>query len=101
MKRRCVLVCQNRSCKRNGAEAVLAAFKACTADMASVFVAESECTGQCSSGPTVRVMPDQTWYCRVTPDDVPRITEEHLTADTPVQSLLHPRFHPSMDSFTP
>lgn len=95
------MVCQNRSCQRNGSDAVLAEFKACTDDMPDIFVAESECTGQCSSGPTVRISPDQTWYCRVKPDDVSRIIAEHLEADTPVESLLHPRFHPRMDSFMP
>ncbi len=98
MKRRCVLVCQNRSCQRNGSDVVLAAFKQCTTEMPSVFVAASDCMGQCSSGPTVQVTPDQTWYCRVTPDDVPQIVDEHLEADTPVDSLLHPRFHPRYDN---
>ncbi|MEB3355549.1 MAG: (2Fe-2S) ferredoxin domain-containing protein [Synechococcales bacterium] len=94
--RRCVLVCQHRSCQRNGSEAVLAAFKA--TPVANVFVSGSDCTGQCSSGPTVRVMPDGTWYCRVKPEDVVTIVDEHLKGDRPVQSLLHPRLHPRFDA---
>jgi (2Fe-2S) ferredoxin len=69
--------------------------------MSSVFVAESDCTGQCSSGPTVRVTPEQSWYCRVTPEDVTTIVDQHLMGDRPVESLLHPRFHPRADSFLP
>ncbi|MEL6223672.1 MAG: (2Fe-2S) ferredoxin domain-containing protein [Cyanobacteria bacterium J06627_8] len=99
VQRRCVLVCQGRSCQRNGACAVLDTLRSSTSEMASVFVTECECTGQCSSGPTVRVMPDQTWYCRVKPDDVLAIIDEHLDGDRPVQSLLHPRFHPQLESF--
>lgn len=101
MKRRCILVCQNRSCQRQGSQAVLAEFKAQTREMPSVFVAASDCTGQCSSGPTVRVTPDQTWYCRVKATDVQPIVQQHLEADQPVQSLLHPRFHRGKNSFLP
>jgi (2Fe-2S) ferredoxin len=42
----------------------------------------------------VRVLPDETWYCRVKPADVPTIVEHHLEGGEPVAELLHPRFHP-------
>lgn len=95
IKRRCVLVCQYRSCARNGSEAVLKAFQAATP--VGVFASGSDCMGQCASGPTVRVMPDGFWYCRIQPNDVPLITEQHLLQDQPVEALLHPRFHSSFD----
>lgn len=89
------MVCHHRSCVRNGSEAVYDAFKhEKSSGNSSFFVSRSECTGQCSSGPTVRVMPDQTWYCHVKPEDVPQIVTQHLQHNTPVESLLHPRFHP-------
>lgn len=53
--------------------------------------------GQCASGPTVRVMPDDYWYCRIQPSDVTLITNQHLKQDQPVKELLHPRFHSSFD----
>ena len=87
-----MLVCQYRSCTRNGSAEVLAAFR--VAAPTGVFVNSSDCLGQCASGPTVRVMPDGTWYCRVKPADVGAIVQQHLVSDQPVQSLLHPRFHP-------
>ncbi|MBD2464980.1 (2Fe-2S) ferredoxin domain-containing protein [Oscillatoria sp. FACHB-1407] len=99
MKRRCVLVCQARSCARSGSEDVLAAFQ--KTDLPTVFASGSECMGQCASGPTVQVMPDQVWYCRVKVEDVPLIVEQHLKADQPVEALLHPRFHPRDDAFIP
>ncbi|WP_242050742.1 (2Fe-2S) ferredoxin domain-containing protein [Oculatella sp. FACHB-28] len=98
-KRRCVLVCQHRSCLRSGSADVLAAFQA--AATPGVFVSASDCMGQCGSGPTVKVAPDNTWYCRVKPTDVPVIIEHHLQSDKPVEALLHPRFHPRMDAFSP
>ena len=48
-----------------------------------ILVAESGCMGQCSSGPTVRIMPDNTWYCRVQPEDVDTIVNQHLKAGPP------------------
>jgi (2Fe-2S) ferredoxin len=91
-QRRLIQVCQNRTCLRSYSDQVLAAFQAhCSV---GVMVTGSECLGQCSSGPTVKVMPDNVWYCRVRPDDVDEIIEQHCQAGHPVKRLLHPRFHP-------
>jgi (2Fe-2S) ferredoxin len=90
-----VAICQYRSCERNGAAEVLAAFR--EAVPTGVVVSASDCMGQCASGPTVTVTPDGTWYCRVKPQDVGAIVVEHLQADQPVERLLHPRFHPRFD----
>jgi (2Fe-2S) ferredoxin len=96
VQRRCVLVCQYRSCSRNGAAAVLAAFQ--TAVPSGIFASGSDCMGQCASGVTVRVMPDGTWYCRIQPQHVLSIVEQHLCGNQPVAALLHPRFHPPEDT---
>ncbi|GAB4380411.1 MAG: hypothetical protein Kow00121_36610 [Elainellaceae cyanobacterium] len=96
-KRRCVVVCQYRSCARNGSEAVLAAFQAAVPP--NVFVSGSDCMGQCASGPTVRVMPDGSWYCRIKPGNITEIVEQHLYHNQPVETLLHPRFHPRFDAY--
>lgn len=93
LQRRCVLVCQYRSCSRNGAAEVLTAFQATVPG--GVFAVGSDCMGQCASGVTVRVMPDGTWYCRIQPKHVPLIVEHHLCQNQPVVALLHPRFHSS------
>jgi (2Fe-2S) ferredoxin len=92
-QRRCVIVCQYRSCTRNGAAEVMAAFQA--AVPAGVFASGSDCMGQCAAGVTVRVMPEGSWYCRIRPDHVPLIVEQHLLGNQPVVALLHPRFHPA------
>ncbi|WP_228041199.1 ferredoxin [Nodosilinea sp. LEGE 07088] len=87
-----VQVCRHRSCDRGGSEQVLAAFR--QHQSSTILVTESECMGQCSAGPTVQVMPGNTWYCRVTAADVPRIVEQHLQGGELVRDRLHPRFHP-------
>jgi (2Fe-2S) ferredoxin len=94
------MVCQHRSCERNYSPDVLTALQAIAPP--GVLIASSGCLGQCGSGPTVQVMPDQTWYCRVKPEDASEIVESHLKGDRPVRRLLHPRFHPDEAiAFTP
>lgn len=87
-----ILVCQYTNCLRNGSAAVLAAFQGYS--VSGAMVIGCGCQGQCNMGATVRVLPDDTWYCRVKPDDVRTIVEQHLKHDRPVSTLLHPRFHP-------
>ncbi|MBC6478059.1 MAG: (2Fe-2S) ferredoxin domain-containing protein [Hormoscilla sp. GM7CHS1pb] len=94
-----VLVCQYRSCEKNGSAAVLAAFE--SGEIPGVEVTGSNCLGQCSTGPTVRVLPEETWYCRVQPQDVPEVIERHLLHGKPVARLLHPRFHPYAQYYIP
>jgi (2Fe-2S) ferredoxin len=91
-KRRYITVCQYRSCVRNGSEAVFQALQAAAPKF--VLVSKSDCMGQCASGPTVYVMPDKTWYCRVQRCHVDAIVQQHLWNNCPVERLLHPRFHP-------
>ena len=86
-----VSICQYQSCQRNGSAEVLAAFKKLI--LPEFTVNGCDCLGQCSSGPTVKINPDNIWYCRVKPTDVPEIVEQHLTEGKPVDRLLHPRIH--------
>jgi (2Fe-2S) ferredoxin len=86
-----VLVCQNRSCRKQGAAAVLAAFKA--SPVTDVTVIGSGCLAQCGSGPMVVVMPDQIWYSRVHPSEVPVVVERHLQGGHPVESMLYRKYH--------
>lgn len=91
-QRRFIQVCQYRSCLRFQSADVLAALKQHA--HADLMVSASSCLGQCGSGPTVRVAPDNVWYCRVRPCDVDEIIEQHIHQGKPVKRLLHPRFHP-------
>jgi (2Fe-2S) ferredoxin len=85
-----IWVCQHRNCQAQGSEALLAAF---VAAMAEGAVRGCECQGQCNLGATVRVLPDQLWYCRVKVEDVPEIVEAYQQGDRSVDRLLHPRLH--------
>lgn len=47
----------------------------------------------------MRVMPGDTWYCRVKLEDVSIIVDEHVNNGRPVDRLLHPRMHPSEGTY--
>ncbi|MBD2089230.1 (2Fe-2S) ferredoxin domain-containing protein [Microcoleus sp. FACHB-1515] len=87
-----VLVCQNRTCRRQGAAQVLQAFSA-QVD-AAIEVRSSSCLGQCGNGPMVLVLPDQVWYSAVQPIEVTIVVDRHLHHDQPVCNLLYRKFHP-------
>jgi (2Fe-2S) ferredoxin len=80
----------------NGSAEVLAAFwsNPISNIESDIEIVASECQGQCNLGPTVRVLPDDIWYCRVQPADVPEIAVQHLQQGEPIDRLLHPRLHP-------
>lgn len=89
---RCVLVCQNRTCRKHGAQKVLAAFEAHS--VVGVKVVGSGCLGQCGMGPMVRVIPDEVWYCHVSPDEVSAVVERHLKGGKAIAAMLYRKFHP-------
>ncbi|MBD2293657.1 (2Fe-2S) ferredoxin domain-containing protein [Anabaena sphaerica FACHB-251] len=88
---KCVQVCQHRSCRKQGAGKVLAAFQ--MLPVPDVTVTASGCLGQCGNGPMVLVLPDMVWYCRVLPQEVPLLVEKHLLGGQRVQKMLYHRFH--------
>ncbi|BAY13492.1 (2Fe-2S) ferredoxin domain-containing protein [Calothrix sp. NIES-2098] len=89
---RCVRVCQNRTCKKQGAADVLAAFAALL--VPDVMVTASGCLGQCGNGPMVLVLPEMVWYSGVQPNEVPLLVEQHLLGAQRVKQMLYYRFHP-------
>lgn len=96
--KRCILVCQHRSCLKNGSAEVLAAFQ--EAETPDMTVESSGCMGQCNTGPTVRILPDEIWYWRVNPSDVPAIIEQHLQGGKPVEAKLNRRIHMCWEAFS-
>ena len=86
-----VLVCQNRTCKKQGSGKVLAAFLA--HPVSGVTVVGSGCLGQCGNGPMVLVEPEEVWYERVHKNEVPAVVERHLLGQCPVKAMLYRKFH--------
>jgi (2Fe-2S) ferredoxin len=91
-QKRSIMVCQHTACLKNGSAQVLKTFQ--ESDLPEdIIVKGVECQGQCSSGPTVRIIPEETWYCRVKPSDVSLIVNQHLKGGKRVEEKLHPRIH--------
>ncbi len=86
-----VLVCQNRTCRKQGAAKVLAAFGKLSPS--EVEVVASSCLGQCGSGPMVLVVPEEVWYCGVCEEEVAAIADRHLRGGKPVEAMLYRKFH--------
>ena len=86
-----VLVCQNRTCLKQGAAKILAALEDAT--VPDTVIKKSGCLGQCGNGPMVLVLPEETWYSRVQLSGVKAIAERHLRQGQPVRGMLYRKFH--------
>jgi (2Fe-2S) ferredoxin len=54
---------------------------------ADIMVTNTGCLGLCSMGPIVMIYPEQTWYGKVTPDDVEDIMDA-LEEGSQVERLI-------------
>ena len=88
-----VLVCQHRTCAKDGAAKVLATLQ--QQEIIKVSVEACGCLGLCGSGPIVVVLPDNVYYWRVTPKKAQTIIEAHLIGNVEIRSMMHPRLHPN------
>lgn len=93
-----IFICTNRRdpgnpkgcCATKGAEKVREAFKKAVHEndlRATMRANAAGCLDQCDHGVTVVVYPEQTWYGKVTPEDVDEIVKSHLIGGVPVERL--------------
>ncbi len=88
----CVTVCSGTGCHALGSDKVSEAFVrelSRNGLKVKVDVRRTGCHGFCERGPLVVIMPDETCYLGVKPDDVPEIISETLVARRPVERLLY------------
>ena len=91
-----VLVCGGSGCVSNSSFDVLAELDKQLEKAGlekEVRTVKTGCFGLCVAGPIVVVFPEGTFYCKVKPDDVAEIVEEHLLKGRIVRRLL---FHESI-----
>jgi (2Fe-2S) ferredoxin len=89
--RHLVLVCTGSSCRKEGADGVVAACRAECKERglrADVHVVRARCLGRCDDACNVVVASDGTWYGGVTAKGARRIVREHLEAGVPVAELV-------------
>ncbi len=87
-----ILVCGGTSCHTSKSEDILKNFqdliKAKGLD-AEVQVIRTGCFGFCEKGPIIKMMPDNTFYTQVKPEDCAEILEEHIIKGKKVDRLLY------------
>lgn len=87
-----VLICQHRTCAKDGAAQVIAIFQ--DKPIPNVTIESSGCLGLCGSGPMVVILPDNVYYWHITPQKAQEIITTHLIGNTKIPSMMHPRLHP-------
>lgn len=80
-------------CKTKNAEELILTFKqeiAKAGIAGQVRAQKAGCLDTCEFGPSVVIYPDNVWYGKVTPQDVPEIVQSHLVLANPVKRLQIP-----------
>ncbi len=87
-----LLVCGGTGCRASASEEILKNLKTIINDKGladEVQVIMTGCFGFCEKGPIVKVMPDNTFYTEVKPEDAREIVEEHVVKGRKVTRLLY------------
>jgi (2Fe-2S) ferredoxin len=88
-----LLVCTYGAwCKLDDADEIRAALKSAAHDAglgSEVRVTKSGCLGQCGHGPMAVMWPENVWYSKLTPTDVPELVESHIKKGIPVERLRY------------
>lgn len=86
-----LLVCGGTSCHASESDALVCNLRdelEARDLMQSVQVILTGCFGLCSKGPIIKVMPDNTYYVNVKPEDAAEIVAEHVVRGKKVGRLL-------------
>ncbi len=100
-----IVICAGTGCIANGAMAVYDAFKNTLREAGLDLFVELEidrdhaykcyqvtgsgCQGFCAQGPLVNILPNETMYVKVMPEDVQEIIEKTLLEDEVIERLLY------------
>src|SRR5574344_2231564 len=87
-----VLICGGTACCSGGADTMVAEFASCLEAAGlkdKVQVVKTGCLGFCEQGPTVKILPQGTFYVQVKNDDVKEIVAEHLVKGRVVSRLCY------------
>ncbi|MFA6707206.1 MAG: NADH-quinone oxidoreductase subunit NuoF [Sphaerochaetaceae bacterium] len=87
-----ILVCGGTACESSKASAIYDALVAeCQAQGVSkdVQVVKTGCFGFCEQGPIVKILPEDSFYVRVKPEDAKELVSEHIVKGREVKRLLY------------
>jgi NADH-quinone oxidoreductase subunit F len=87
-----LMLCGGTGCRASGTHS----FKAALAEEIAhrglgdeILVTETGCNGFCAVGPVMLILPEDTFYLGLRPEDVPEIVEQHLIKGRRVERLLY------------
>ncbi len=86
-----VLVCSGTGCRASQGEEIVLNLEAEIEKNGlgeEVQVVRTGCFGFCEKGPVVKMIPDNTFYVQVTPEDASDLVSEHLVKGRQVERLL-------------
>jgi len=86
-----ILVCGGTGCRASQGEEIVQNLGKVLEENSlenEVQVVRTGCFGFCEKGPVVKMVPDNTFYVQVTPEDAPEIVAEHLVKGRKVERLL-------------
>lgn len=87
-----LLICGGTGCKASSSDAIAEKLKlelAANNLQDEVQVIMTGCFGFCEKGPIVKVLPDNTFYTQVKPEDASEIVKEHVVKGRKVERLLY------------
>ena len=87
-----VLCCGGTGCKASASDEIIATFERILKEKGlqdEVQVIRTGCFGFCEKGPIVKMLPDNTFYTQVKPEDVEKIINEHIIKGRKVTDLLY------------
>ncbi|MBS3807727.1 MAG: NADH-quinone oxidoreductase subunit NuoF [Bacteroidales bacterium] len=87
-----LLVCGGTGCRASASDSITESLKERLQEhnlQDEVQVVMTGCFGFCEKGPIVKVLPDNTFYTEVSPEDTREIVEEHLVKGRQVDRLLY------------
>ena len=87
-----VIVCGGTGCLSSGNDRILENLKKKIKDLGKeeeIRIVKTGCVGFCEKGPIVKILPDNTFYAEVTPDDVDEIINKDLMENGIVEKLLY------------
>jgi NADP-reducing hydrogenase subunit HndC len=87
-----ILVCGGTGCRASQGEEIVQNLGKVLEENSlenEVQVVRTGCFGFCEKGPVVKMVPDNTFYVQVTPEDANEIVAEHLIKGRKVERLLY------------
>lgn len=87
-----ILVCGGTGCQSSNSQQIIENLRAALTEHGlqdMVEVVRTGCFGFCEKGPIVKILPDNTFYTQVKPEDAAEIVETHIVGNEKVYRLLY------------